>query len=307
MQYKLNNSPLWISIDGEALTSRLIGNYVTNFFKRECNLNISSTLLRGLMESHAEELFCRGEISAAARKSVSTINGHSEDTARRFYVRNNIGFDVCRSRELFEQKQNISNDNTTSSSSNSGSSISCSGSGSGSSSSSSCRTSICGREENYSTNHCVIEDSESIVNNLASLFTPNEISRESMMDIQFDDISSNTMSPFPISFDTAASVGFPTVATYKPKPLPVWSDLDWGTDHPFYGKPHKRTPWTEREIEYVGNYIVKNAHVKNVAAQCLQKIRHDPEAVPIFHKNHILDSARLRSGIDNFKSRNVYG
>ena len=96
------NSPLWINYNGSALNSHAIGTLLKRFFIRECQLQLNSTVLRGLMESYAQELFDRGEISEATRRSVATINGHSEATARRFYVRNNAAFDVCRSRGLFE-------------------------------------------------------------------------------------------------------------------------------------------------------------------------------------------------------------
>jgi hypothetical protein len=83
---------------------------------------------------------------------------------------------------------------------------------------------------------------------------------------------------------------------------------DWGTKHPDYQKTTvkgqnvvKRATWTEEEIRYIADYCVQkveeNPEAKStICASCLEYIHTDPEALPIFHANHVLDSARLRTG-----------
>jgi len=83
---------------------------------------------------------------------------------------------------------------------------------------------------------------------------------------------------------------------------------DWGTKHPDYQKTTvkgnsvaKRAIWTDEEIQYIANYclqkVEENPEAKfTIVASCLNHINMDPDALPIFHANHVLDSSRLRSG-----------
>ena len=83
---------------------------------------------------------------------------------------------------------------------------------------------------------------------------------------------------------------------------------DWGTEHPDYEKRTvkgnnavKRAVWTDEEIEYIAEYCTQklrtNPDAKSIIVKCcFQHIQRDPDALPIFHRNHVLDSSRLRSG-----------
>ena len=57
IQLQDRNSPLWTNYNGSALNSHAIGTLLKRFFIRECQLQLNSTALRGLMESYAQELF----------------------------------------------------------------------------------------------------------------------------------------------------------------------------------------------------------------------------------------------------------
>ena len=372
IQQKASDAPLWLSFYGKGLTSQGIGNYVKQFFKRECQLNLNTTLLRGLMESHAEELYAKGEISKEARRSVSTINGHSEETAKRFYVRNNVGFDVCRSREIFQSStkvvENHSNNdqpridnniplvnldydfgyfddnandlpfNSLQSSSecdiNTSSATINANNGFMDSSTAPLSTSapINSSYGDFDTSPVPLSTSAPINSSYGDFDTsPASLSTSVPINSSIGGVDTSPTiqsTPPPIRTATfnytarATSIiapilpafapsshmssrivaRYPTVATYVPRPLPVWSDLDWGTEHPSYGKKQKRAAWTQREIEYIGDFLIKHKNIINIAAACLDKIWHDSAAVPIFHINHIKDSARLRTGLDYFKS-----
>ena len=83
---------------------------------------------------------------------------------------------------------------------------------------------------------------------------------------------------------------------------------DWGTKHPDYQKitvkgqtVMKRATWTDEEIEYIAKYCLQKVETNpeakaTIVASCLEHIQRDPEALPIFHPNHVLDSSRLRNG-----------
>jgi hypothetical protein len=326
IQLQDRNSPLWINYNGSALNSHAIGTLLKRFFIRECQLQLNSTVLRGLMESYAQELFDRGEISEATRRSVATINGHSEATARRFYVRNNAAFDVCRSRGLFEvdrersygaevaqadiqnasvededflnlpdlgdefgeiPSQEIYNPHSQSSS-----------------------------MENVATTagsqpRSIMSPTSPIGS--SNIESPPKVSLSTFQ--EFPSIANCVPLPLPgasktirsptnnDSHSTVTPQRYPTVADYVPKPLPVWSDLNWGESHPCYLKEQKRIIWTQLEVDYIGNFFDSHSHMKNVAAACLEKIWRDPDAVPIFHRNHITDSGRLRTGLDYWKKQ----
>jgi hypothetical protein len=81
---------------------------------------------------------------------------------------------------------------------------------------------------------------------------------------------------------------------------------NWGTDHPCYHQNNGgRIKWSDREIEYISQWfnlnLKKKPNMLNPVRKCLTAILSDPNAVPIFHIRHILDSGRLRSGYDHYK------
>lgn len=77
----------------------------------------------------------------------------------------------------------------------------------------------------------------------------------------------------------------------------------WGTNHPAYNKTtpkNMRVQWSNEEIEYIMKWIVQNKDTLavNRVAKCLHHIEQDEQAYPVFHLNHVLTSARLRTGYD---------
>jgi uncharacterized protein YxeA len=80
------------------------------------------------------------------------------------------------------------------------------------------------------------------------------------------------------------------------------SYIDWGTEHPDYEKKMGRAVWTDREIEFIREWIKSvngQYNGRNTVAQLLayitQGIGHQ-KARPIFHQAHVLNSSRLRHG-----------
>lgn len=75
---------------------------------------------------------------------------------------------------------------------------------------------------------------------------------------------------------------------------------NWGTAHPDYQSGGKKARWTAEEVEYIRRWCEHDnggaMYSTNIAARCLAHIMRDSAALPIFHPNHVLDSARLRHG-----------
>jgi hypothetical protein len=85
---------------------------------------------------------------------------------------------------------------------------------------------------------------------------------------------------------------------------------DWGRDHPDYNSPGLRAQWTRLEIQYIGRCCDRAkaaGRTHNLTAWCLGVIHKDPAALPIFHKNHVLDNGRLAHGYKTYLNMVVNG
>jgi hypothetical protein len=94
-------SPLWVDISGSKYSADALGRFMTTFFNKSLNLHITSTTIRSLMETHADKMMKRGEITEEERTAVMTINGHSSSTTRNYYIRQDRAANVRNSRAIF--------------------------------------------------------------------------------------------------------------------------------------------------------------------------------------------------------------
>jgi hypothetical protein len=69
---------LWLDWNGNPETD--IGAIVTRYFRRKLELHITTTAIRSLVETNAQEFFERGDITLGERESISHINGCSLNT-----------------------------------------------------------------------------------------------------------------------------------------------------------------------------------------------------------------------------------
>jgi len=90
-------SPLFITWNGDI--DENIGRKVTSFFEDKNDLHMTSTAIRGLMETSAEEALLRGHITASQRASVSSINGHSSAVVKDYYLKVRARKDVQNARD----------------------------------------------------------------------------------------------------------------------------------------------------------------------------------------------------------------
>jgi hypothetical protein len=83
--------------------------------------------------------------------------------------------------------------------------------------------------------------------------------------------------------------------------------IHFGENHPQRHKtdPRSRAKWTKAEITYVGKWVERklqfNPDITNIIAKCLDHIRSTPACHSLFHPRHVLDSARLKHGVDRYE------
>lgn len=80
-----------------------IGKDVSTFFTNSCNLHITPTRIRGIVETAAEVMYRAGDISLQTRKSVEAINGHTSATVQNYYLQMDRAADVHSARTFFSQ------------------------------------------------------------------------------------------------------------------------------------------------------------------------------------------------------------
>ena len=95
-------------------------------------------------------------------------------------------------------------------------------------------------------------------------------------------------------------------------PVKLWPtedekvQADWGTEHPNYSDDKQRAEWSTAELKYIEIWKNANPNWKGLSqpmAVCLRAIKRDARAIPIFHKRHVQDSARLRFGFEKSQKR----
>jgi hypothetical protein len=74
---------------------------VASYFRKKAGLRMTTTTLRGIVETECAARCAAGEISEAERTSISVIVGHSNKTAKDVYVRTDLDADVKRARLAF--------------------------------------------------------------------------------------------------------------------------------------------------------------------------------------------------------------
>jgi hypothetical protein len=94
------HEPLWLDWNGQA--EKGIGRHVTRYFSQHLDVHITTTAIRSLVETQAQQLFERGVINKEQRESICHINGHSLATAEMFYIERDRIQDVYNTRDFFQ-------------------------------------------------------------------------------------------------------------------------------------------------------------------------------------------------------------
>jgi len=82
------NDPLFVTFNG--LPDKRLGRHLTAFFQAKLGLNITTTLIRSLVETTVDTRYRNGEITLDQREAVSAISGHSSKIVKEHYLRLNI-------------------------------------------------------------------------------------------------------------------------------------------------------------------------------------------------------------------------
>jgi hypothetical protein len=261
---------LFLNFSGEPMKSRQIGQLISSTYKSLIRVNVTATGCRTLVETACQDAFDEGLITQTMRESVSNINTHGSQITKKHYTLKNRAKDTKNATQAFDILES--------------------------------------RQKH------MLRKSDDDIN---------------WEDFDLDDFSGFEDSPQPgvwqsdevaeMQVDQPA-VGFITpharelASEYdefrpNPEPGPVHpSAIEWGTRHPDFGKQDQnggpaqfRAKWTDDELHYIRKcseqILTKNPQYKaTIKAKCLQHIRSDPEAYPIFHYNHVRDSGRICHG-----------
>ena len=90
---------LWLTYRGAFDTT--IGKLVTFFFIRMRGLTVTTTAIRGLVETTMHQKWKAGEISEIEKTAVQNINGHTSETTRDYYLLEDRREDVVNARAAF--------------------------------------------------------------------------------------------------------------------------------------------------------------------------------------------------------------
>jgi hypothetical protein len=267
------NDPLFIGQSGAKLR---MGRLLTAYFKRKLSLNISSTIIRSLVETEAEGLLSSGAISSAERASVLSINGHTGATSVKFYQKRSLVEDVAAGISVHQKLLRTEH-----------------------------------IEMSPEASHQTMLQKRSLVENAAigvsarqMLFCADDVktSPEPSCRIMFDAADENSIPDnYSLGF---SSGGIPSVNISSSGGV-----SSVGIIHPSFNETHaRRVKWTNTEVNIVGTWIVNYLKLypdcNCVISKCLSYILSDTTVNPNFHPNHVMDSTRLRYGWEKYKEEN---
>jgi hypothetical protein len=257
----------------KALKDDNLSTKFTAFF-RGTNLHLTITALRTLHETRAAEMERKGIITPGQRAAITSINGHTSEVAREYYLRENQIDNVHQAREAersiaeyeHEQRQLV--------------------------------------EAGHSPIAFLPSSDLSIAVSSAHSRPMSPIeTRAASIPVVAEDLQRQTRST---SLQSTSRIAFePTWATRD-----HFSPLGWGTLHPDLnrmtasGRPAMRARWTDEEVEWINGWVRQHCTVftKNRVSLCLKDIQRDPAAIAIFHPNHTLDTCRLKEGFDKLRA-----
>ena len=238
-----------------------LGRKLISFFEIKLGLHITSTTIRSLVETEVNELRQEGKISQVERESIMNVNGHSSQIVTDYYVRQDREKDVGNAFNVFD----VMNDSIATFSPLAD------------------RAEQSKKRNNEMTEndfqiHLKRRSVQAETSVLASPVTTILDQTEHTTTIETDDVLATT-SNIHTSQDAVDKMS-------SPNPM--------------------RVKWTEQEIDYVGKWCTKTlrdnpSNSNNIVARCLTHIRNEPAALRLFHKNHILNSGRLRHGYEAYR------
>ena len=88
----LPTHPMWLYFDGKGPVN--ISSYVTHFFEVHLGMHTTPTMIRSLVETHAQEAMDQNLITPSQARSIGNINGHSGAVVNDYYIRRSLQKDA---------------------------------------------------------------------------------------------------------------------------------------------------------------------------------------------------------------------
>ena len=250
---------LWITYKGQP--EKNIGKYIKTFFQKKLKLNVTSNVFRSLYETETENLYREGILSGKSRNIVNQINGHRGTTVQKYYLKTNIKSDIQNARNIFKTISRADNCNQYQYSNNN-------------------NINVNNRESSQYVNNDNEYNNRYIGNNY------NQYENVQSDDLILNHNDENTISDCSFDMHNISN--------------PIISKAPWGTLHSHYQSSKSRIPWDQAEVNFIGELAMlllnenDEKNNKNLMSNCLKVIKHSrPDAIPIFHENHILDTTRF--------------
>jgi len=264
---KSSDPQLLLNYNGKPLKQGCVTKYVLSYFQKNAGYNLGVNSLRRVQCSEVYVASIDGRVTESARKQYNFVQGHSDRINNAVYVKLAMQANSNIARNTFSKLG--FKGNSTLEQSNLMSSLQ--------------------PEQNVILSQPEHNEISSQPEQNVILSQPehNEISSQP----EQNEINSNqTPSPHP----NPAGL-FPWPFDY----LICYND--WGTAHSCAKKVAARIPWDDQEKRCLTKILsTKGRHFDpsiDKWRQLLQEVIDDPTARPLFHRNHVADSTRLREGL----------
>ena len=301
---------LFIDYHGVRIKSKDIGIFIKKSLNRVTGYNITSNGIRSCVETAMAQAYHKGQVGPGLKDAVHNLNGHSSKISDDVYHKNDRrcdtdnahhAFDILEMHGLNEYQQRnrqgsqvgISQSSPSSSSSYSSfSSPSCFASSFSSASSPS-----------FSSTRLPLPQAHASVE--ASSFERLDFDELGYLPLDLPEDLEADVSPR-MSWNQMPAEAVLELA--RQVPAVKLDIIQWGTSHPHFTRVNTgktcsvRAEWTSFEVDYIREchrkILLENPACSAVAATILKEIIKDPTAWPIFHTNHVRNSAALKHGCD---------
>jgi len=257
---------LLLQYNGKPLKQGSVTKYILSYFQRNGGYNLGVSALRRVQCSEVYVASIDGRVTESARKHFNFVQGHSDRINNAVYVKLAMQANSDIARDTFSK---------------------------------------------LGSRRITLSASDKDPQNDASASTVASVSSSEEHD--HDCISQNVSTSLQLEHNDDSSqpedniINKHNMAPPNPSGLLPWpADYlkyfnDWGSAHSCAEKVAARIPWDEREKECLRNlYDAKSSQFDQSIdkwKQLLQAVIEDPNARPLFHRNHVSDFARLREGL----------
>jgi hypothetical protein len=226
-------------------------------------------------------LFRNGQISDRDHEAIHNINGHSSQMAKQHYIMNERHNDVESSSKIFKEFININR----------------------------IHKEVIELEEDYEEQP---QENLYLLKRKSSQHESNSNMVNTSIKIARYDTPEQYLTPLRNSSNSriiSPDINVSRTRDFMQEPIssansPTLVHALWGSAHPCYNNNSTRTKWSKEEIQYLYKWFDYNLGIqpdmKDATSKCLEAIKRDPNALPIFHKRHIVHSGRLRVGFDHY-------